>query len=284
MEGFSPPRRRIRLDVLIPSSYSRDSPHPRDRMIRLGLLARALAAARAETLIIYHEDPGEPDTRNAELVRLVMDYLNTAPYLRRRVYKLRRELRYAGVLPPLNIPTHPEKQDLDIPHYREGLVISAGSRRSVIEAGLGKPIKVRRRLKKGSRVVLRVEPGEGGPRIEVLSRRRRQVYSGFKTAVVEDPLPRIVEAYDLRIAASRKGRDVREVWGELGERLEKAGRICVAFGASREGLYEIAGRQGFDLEKAFDYVLNTFPGQGVRTIRVEEAVAYTLAILNLLMS
>jgi len=281
MEWAGPPRRGVRLDVLIPSSFSRDSPHPRDRMIRLGMLARALAAARVEALIIYHEDPESPDRRNAELIKLVMDYLNTAPYLRRRVYELRPELRYAGVLPPLNIPTHPERQGLDYPHYREGLVVSSG-RDAVIEAGVGRPIRVRRRLSAGSRVVLKVEPGGGGePRITVYSRRRCEVYAGFRTAVVEEPIPEIVEGYDLRIATSRRGRDVREVLEEI--RGSAGGRVCVAFGAAREGLYEIAERQGFDLEKCFDYVLNTFPGQGVRTIRTEEAVAYTLAILNLVL-
>ena len=74
--GFPPPR-RTRLDVLIPSSYSRDSPHQRDKMLRFGMLARFLAAARVDTLIIYHEDPENPDRRNAEHLRLVMEYLNT---------------------------------------------------------------------------------------------------------------------------------------------------------------------------------------------------------------
>jgi len=45
----------------------------------------------------------------------------------------------------------------------------------------------------------------------------------------------------------------------------------------------VAERQGFRLEECFDHVLNTFPMQGVRTIRTEEAIAYTLAILNLVL-
>jgi len=63
----------------------------------------------------------------------------------------------------------------------------------------------------------------------------------------------------------------------------KEGRACIAFGASREGLYEIAEKQGFKLEDYFDYIVNVMPLQGVRTIRTEEAVAYTLAILNLVL-
>lgn len=283
MEGFAAPRRRVRLDVLIPSSFSREASSPRDKMLRLGMLARFLAAARVETLIIYHEDPERPDRRNAEFIKLVMDYLNTAPYLRRRLFKLRPELRYAGLLPPLNIPTHPERAGLDYPHYREGLVVASGSR-SLVEAGLDRPIRVRRRLARGSRVILRIEPREGGEaRVVARSRRSVDVYPGFRTAIVEERLPEIVKGHDLRIAASRNGADIREVLPLLKEAGAGKSRACVAFGASRAGLTEISEIQGFKLEECFDYVINIMPLQGVRTIRTEEAVAYALAILNLVL-
>jgi predicted SPOUT superfamily RNA methylase MTH1 len=283
MEAFTAPRRNTRLDVLIPSSFSREASSPRDKMLRLGMLARFLAAARVEALIIYHEDPERPDRRNAEYIKLVMDYLNTAPYLRKRLYELRPELRYAGLLPPLNIPTHPERASLDYPHYREGLVISSGSK-SVVEAGLERPLRLRRRLAKGSRVVLRIEPrGDGRVSVAARSRRSVEVYPGFRTAIIEEGLPEIVGGYDLRIATSRKGADIREILPALKEACAGKERICVAFGASREGLYEIAERQGFKLEDHFEYIVNVMPLQGVRTIRTEEAVAYALAILNLIL-
>ncbi|MDW8021888.1 MAG: RNA methyltransferase [Nitrososphaerota archaeon] len=281
VEEFSPSRRRVRVEVLIPSSFSREAHGPREKMIVLGMLARSLAAARVEALILYHEDPVRPDESNARMIKLVMDYLNTAPYLRKRLFGLRPELRFAGLLPPLNIPTHPEKPSLDYPHYREGLVVSSGSR-SAVEAGLGEPVRVRRRLSPGSRVLVRVVPREGGrPEFRVRSRRSCEVYAGFKTSIVDDPLSDVVEAYDVKIATSRRGVDVRGHLAELRERCSGAKRICVAFGAAREGLYEIAERQGFRLEDVFDYVLNVMPIQGVRTIRTEEAVAYALSILNL---
>jgi hypothetical protein len=284
MEHFAAPRRRVRLDALIPSSFSTEASSPRDKVLRLGMLARYLAAARVEALIIYHEDVEKPDRRNAELIKLIMDYLNTAPYLRRRLYRLVPELRYAGLLPPLNIPTHPDRAGLDYPHYREGLVISSGSR-PMVEAGLEKPLRLRRRLAQGSRVILRIEPrGDGRVSVAARSRRVVEVYPGFRTAIVEGRLPEIVGGYDLRIATSRRGADIREILPALREACEGKGRICVAFGASREGLYEVAERQGFRLEEHFNYIVNVMPLQGVRTIRTEEAVAYALAILNLILN
>ena len=279
---FQAPRRGKRLDVLIPSSFAEDTPHLRDKTLRTGMLARFLAAARVDTLILYHVDPAEPDDSNAGFLKLLMEYLNTAPYLRKRLYRIRRELRYAGVLPPLNIPTHPESRSIDVEHYREGLVLES-DKGSLIEAGLGKPIRVRKRLKKGARIILKISPSRGRLKASAVSRRKSEIYPGFRVGVAGEKLSEIVKVYDLRIATSRKGKDILTLLDELRKRIGEAKRICIAFGSAREGLYEIAERQGFSLEESFDYVLNTFPGQGVKTIRVEEAVAYTLAIFNLLL-
>ncbi|RUM47233.1 MAG: hypothetical protein DSY37_02975, partial [Hyperthermus sp.] len=55
----------------------------------------------------------------------------------------------------------------------------------------------------------------------------------------------------------------------------------VLFGAPDRGLFEIAREERLELNSHVDYVLNTIPGQGTRTVRVEEAVAATLAIINI---
>lgn len=262
--------------MLLPSSLAADTPHLRERTFRVSMVARFLASFRVDNLILYDEDL--KPTRNAEFVREVMEYLNTAPYLRRRLFPLKRSLRYVGSLPPLNIPTHPESPEEREHHYREGLVVSAG-RVSVVEAGLGRPVKVRRRLKRGARVVVEVDPPSG--RVRVMSRRKAPVYAGFRTAVVSEPLDRIAAGYDLRLATSRLGKPVDELAGTLASKLRSARSVCVAFGSARRGLYEIARLQGFSLEEAFDAVLNVAPTQGVRTIRTEEAVGIALAALSL---
>ncbi|MEM2064783.1 MAG: putative RNA uridine N3 methyltransferase, partial [Candidatus Caldarchaeum sp.] len=62
----------------------------------------------------------------------------------------------------------------------------------------------------------------------------------------------------------------------------RGGRVCVAFGAADRGLRQIAEELELDLGTLFDVAVNFAPGQGVKTIRTEEALAYTLAILNLI--
>jgi predicted SPOUT superfamily RNA methylase MTH1 len=46
-------------------------------------------------------------------------------------------------------------------------------------------------------------------------------------------------------------------------------------------LHEIAADEGWRLEDVFDYVVNTVPCQGTETVRTEEALLATLAVLNL---
>jgi len=276
-------RRLIRIDVLIPSSFSYESHHPIEKIVRIGSIARCLAASRVDTLIIYHEELDSPQIENAEYIKLVMDYLNTAPYLRKKIYPLTSRLKYAGVLPPLNIPTHPEREDLNVEHYREGLVISS-NKKSIIYAGLKKMLKTDRKFKKGARVIVRIMPSQDKMRFKVYSKKKAKIYSGFRTAVLSQRLDEIVKDYDVKIATSRLGVDIRSVWRELEEKIKNADKICIAFGSAKKGLREIAELHKIDYEKTFDYIINTFPNQAVRTIRTEEAIAYTLSILNLITS
>lgn len=274
-------KRLVKLDVLIPSSFSHESHHPIEKIIRIGSIARYLAASRVDTLIIYPEELDSPQRDNAEYIRLVMDYLNTAPYLRRKIYPLTSRLKYVGVLPPLNIPTHPEREDLEVEHYREGLVISS-NKKSIIYAGLKKMLRTDKKFKKGARVIVRVIPSQDKMRFKLYSKKKSKIYSGFRTAVVLQRLDEIIKDYDVKIATSRLGVDIRDVWMELEEKIKKAKKICIVFGSAKRGLKEIAELHRFDYEKTFNYIINTFPNQAVRTIRTEEAIAYTLSILNLI--
>ncbi len=268
------PRRRCRLDVLLPSSLTAETPHLREKTFRIGLVARFLATFRVDNLIIYYEDL-EPD-KNAELIKDIMDYLNTAPYLRRRLFPIKPSLRYASLLPPLNIPTHPEVGSEGTFHYREGVVASPGR----VDAGLGRLIKTKERLKKGTKVIVVVKPESG--KFKLISRKKSPVYTGFKTTIVPERLDEIVARYDVKIATSRLGKPFHELVQPLASRLSTAKNICIAFGSAKRGLYDIAKLQNFNLDEVFEFVINLVPEQGVRTIRTEEAVCITLTTISAL--
>jgi predicted SPOUT superfamily RNA methylase MTH1 len=96
-----------RLTVLLPQSFASDVPGLREATSRIGFVGRVLATFRADTLLLYPDSREKTHLRNAGFIREVLEYLVTAPYLRKQLYPLKPSLRYAGLLPPLNIPTHP---------------------------------------------------------------------------------------------------------------------------------------------------------------------------------
>ena len=62
--------------------------------------------------------------------------------------------------------------------------------------------------------------------------------------------------------------------------LEDAEKTLIVFGSYKEGVNEIIEREGRKAVEMFDYILNMIPNQGTETVRTEEAVISTLAILN----
>lgn len=82
------------------------------------------------------------------------------------------------------------------------------------------------------------------------------------------------------LGTSRYGQDLYE--GIEGIKPNNGDKITVAFGGPYQGLYEICGTQGENPDRLFDAVVNTIPRQGTETVRSEEALIATLAILNTL--
>ena len=66
----------------------------------------------------------------------------------------------------------------------------------------------------------------------------------------------------------------------MAEKWKKANCTLVAFGAPTRGLREIVGDEGADLNEIAEFVVNMVPEQGTETVRTEEALVASLAILN----
>ncbi len=273
--------RGIRLEVAVPASVLSVEPSLQMKTVKVGVVGRAAAVYRVSTIHLY-VDRAEA-WRELDTFRKLLEYLVTPPYLRRRVYpRGLPELRYAGLLPPLQIPTHgvggPREGEV-----REALVLRRRGRVAVVDAGLGEDVEVElppgRHVSRGDRIYVKIV-SLNPPRLEYLE--EPGVYTGYRVETF-DSLSELLRSVrgSLIIATSRRGRDVREVLGEIGERARERGRVVVLFGSPSEGLYEIADREGLRLEESVDYIVNTVPGQGTLTVRTEEALWSTLAVLNL---
>ena len=280
MAEWAPPR-GVELGIAVPASVLSVEPSLQLKTIKAGIVGRAAAVYRVARIMLY-VDRAEA-WRELDTFRKLLEYLVTPPYLRRRVYpRGLPELRYAGLLPPLQIPTHgvggPKEGEV-----REALVLRRRGRSVVVDAGLGEEVEVElppgRHVSRGERIYVRIA-SLNPPRLEYVE--EPDVYVGYRVETY-DSLSELLRAARgaLLVATSRRGRDAREVLDELGEKAREKRRVVVLFGSPSEGLYEIAEREGIELDKSVDYVVNTVPGQGTLTVRTEEAIWSTLAVLNL---
>lgn len=278
-------RRKKGLAVAVPSSLVFDTPHLREKTVRVGLLARAAAIFRVDEILIYPPSP-TANRREAEFLEKILLYLETPQYLKRRMFPLSPEMRYVGVLPPLRTPHHPlGKEDRAAPiTYREGLVLRSDESTTFIDIGRAKPVKVMRGdLLPRSRVTLKIERSIEGERLSIVSREDVPFYWGYKVSLSENALGKTIRQRlnELAIVTSRYGKPILEELPNLRRKLSSASRLVVVFGSPREGVGEILARERLKPQDISDLVLNTIPLQGTETVRTEEAIYATLAILNL---
>ena len=98
---------RKKLSIGIPASVILDTPHLREKTSKIGLVGRAAAIFRVDEIIIYPDNPRVNQTADMDLIATLLAYMETPQYLRKRLFKLRPELQYAGILPPVRTPHHP---------------------------------------------------------------------------------------------------------------------------------------------------------------------------------
>jgi len=282
-------KRRIKISVAIPASLVSDIPHLREKTLRIGLIGRALAIFRVDEIIIYPDILGQNQTRDASLIKAILSYMETPQYLRRRLFKIRPELRYVGILPPLRTPHHPtwsREKDLKIGEYREGVVVSSNDKGVQVDIGVERPVLIPNvHLKVNSRVTVKIK--EKGERLigGITDPDEPKIYWGYKVNVSDLPLSLILkdQRYDLVIATSRRGDTITKIIDEILDLWRRSRRVLVAFGSPTRGLQEILGQEHVKLEEAAHFIVNTIPNQGVKTVRTEEAIYATLAILNAFM-
>lgn len=288
MHQKPPPKRHPKLSIAIPASLVSDVPHLREKTLKIGLVGRALAIFRVDEAIIFPDQIGQNQKRQAELIAMVLSYMETPQYLRKRLFKIRPELRYVGILPPLRTPHHPlqnRTKDLKIGEYREGVVIHADQNGIRVEIGVERPILVpNAHVPVGKRITVRIIEDREDLKAELANPDEIEEYWGYKVTVSKHPLGRTLQKkpFDLVIATSRRGEPFTKVADDLLERWKKAKQVLVAFGSSTQGLHEIVAEEDLRLEEVSDFVVNTIPNQATETVRTEEALYASLAALNLL--
>lgn len=284
---WPPPIRKVKVHVLLPATLLRDVPHLREKTIRASMIARALSMFRVDHIIIYKDVNDAKWKDDARLLKLLLEYFKTPPYLKRLLFKKHSNLRYVGVAPPLKAPSHPEHQLDFSSNFRLALVIKKGDR-VFAEAGLPKPIEIKNggKIKNGELVILKVARSEHGNIYgEIVDPLSIQHYWIYDVSIASDLVLLIKNLHtqnSLIISTSRYGDDIRKIIEELQESLNRSQNIALIFGSPKEGLKEIFKRFGLEVTRDSDYVVNFIPFQGVKTVRTEEALISVLSIINIL--
>jgi predicted SPOUT superfamily RNA methylase MTH1 len=278
---------RKKISIAIPASVVSDTPHLREKTSKVGLIGRAAAIFRVDEIVIF-PDAHAVQGSEMDLVSSLLKYLETPQYLRKRLFKLSRNLQYAGVLPPLRTAHHPltgRTKELKVGEFREAVVLSSTERQTLLDIGVEQPALTRSRgLAVGKRVTVKVAKVGKPVEVELSNRDEAPLYWGYTVAVEKRSFGSLAErgGFDLTVATSRYGSPIVDVAGEIVEKWEEANRVLVAFGAPSQGLGEIVGREGLRLDELVDFVVNTVPMQGTETVRTEEAMIASLAVLNIL--
>lgn len=279
-------KHKYRLTIAIPQSLFSETPHIREKTMRLGFISRCFSIFKVDEIIIYRDRSGYFD--NALFLSKILNYLNTAPYLRKIIYPLTKDLKYVGILPPLCISHHLVSNDsVQENEIREGVILSYKGNKAVIEIGLRKPIimEMSEKLPIRKKLLFKVKFINNKPKLELVSKNELKNYYGYSVKITNSSLPQMLSKFKgLRIATSRHGISITKMYTNLLNDLNSIDSILLAFGSHFEGLYEICLREGVNLDTVVDYVINFVPDQGTQTIRTEEALYITLSILNLVIN
>lgn len=262
------------MAVAFPDTVLEEHDSLRDKTVKLGTIARACAVYGVDVVQVFRDDKGRSEGR---LIKKVLEYLETPQYLRKRLYPIDDTLRYAGLLPPLRIPSHKPKvpmEKLDVAEPREGVTNPDGT----VDVGLDRPLILNEKMQANRRVTVRVV-SKNPPTAELISKGEAHHYWGYGVELRSVGEVLSDSRFGLKVATSRYGNTLQSQVFPLREAVLKADSVMLIFGSPSRGLFDIVGPE---LSKKTSFVLNLFADQHVETVRTEEAIFACLNLVNTL--
>ncbi|MDE1861531.1 MAG: hypothetical protein KGI33_01330 [Thaumarchaeota archaeon] len=268
----------MKISVAIPDSSLMEEPSQLDKAMKISQIARACSIFRVGTIYLYHEADGRE--KDMALLRTVLRFLETPQYLRRTMYRKMEELRFAGSLSPLKIPSHVQTTDpkkVKSGDIRDGLVVSVKGQKCV-DVGFEQLIPYHGPEGEGRRVIVQFK--EGFPKFSIKTVRRDEIKQYWGYEVKESSsLSNVLSSWESFVLfTSRRGKIVHKAQKYFQE--IAGSNVLVVFGSPKRGVHEILGKSMTNIAKS--QILNFFPDQATETVRLEEAILGTLSVLNVL--
>lgn len=154
------------ISIAFPSSIFDNTPAPQLEAYLVGQLARAAVVYNVCEIVIFDEEEDTKGGRTDRLVKL-FEYAECPQYLRKRLFALEPDLKYAGMINPLEAQHHLRTSQIECP-YREGVTIkhvqveSKGVQKECTEVniGLSRTFVVPGMHDLGCRVTVKVDPAD----------------------------------------------------------------------------------------------------------------------------
>jgi hypothetical protein len=266
----------LKLSVAIPESSLSDESLKIDKTRKISVLARACAIFKVDTIFVYQD--GGNYKQDGGLMVMILKYLETPQFLRRRIFPKMNDLKFAGVLQPLKIPSHitpanPKK--IVRGDIREGIVVSIKGKKFV-DVGVNQLIAFFGQTSVGKRVTVQFK--EGYPKLSVkeINKDEASSYWGYSVKERSNLFGLLTEWKGNVIITSRKGKTATKE--QVAKYTTSDKPTLVVFGSPEKGIHEIIGGKMKNVQNAKS--LNFFPNQATETVRLEEALLGTLSIIN----
>lgn len=204
------------------------------------------------------------DTRVESLTQLIhslYEYSILPPYLKREL-SMKRELKYAGLLSPLNLPSHPKKAE---------------------------PIEGELRFGSKGNFGLEITSPCRDCEVMTVDSIRRLAIKYPNYIMYSGPTQRIIDEKDLCsslsgfvMVGSRNGENPMEYLHQIKRKYDNNGATLIIGpprGKIMRNINNCPNKKDLDIN-----YYNFVPKQGVRDVRAEEALAISLSILNLIIN
>ncbi|KAI0835439.1 DUF171-domain-containing protein [Hypoxylon sp. FL0890] len=308
---FKPPGgREWTISVAIPGSVLSTCRRDDQRTGIVSHIARALAVFSIDEVVVF--DDSHPDTRAKNVdpasytgdvdpcgyLDHLLQYLEMPPFMRRTLLPIHPNLKGAGLMASLDIPSHPHPTDW-LP-YCEGVTTSGmpkGGKGTLVDVGRKEPVTISHEVPPKTRITVQIDendPSMAEPVDPSAPRTEGGFYWGYSVRRCNS-LATVFEectfegGYDMSIGTSERGISIPEAFPERKKKDNISfNHLLIVFGGPRgleyaaendpelNGMGIVRGRT----KELFDHWINVLPGQGSRTIRTDEALFIGLAGLR----
>jgi hypothetical protein len=265
----------LNLSIAIPDSALSDESLKVDKTRKISEIARACAIFKINTIYIYQDGSNKED-RN--LMLLILKYLDTPQFLRKRLFPKMNDLKFAGVLHPLKIPSHITPADakkIKKGDVREGITVSFKGRKFV-DVGINQLVQYFGHENIGKRTTIQFKSGYPKFEVKPITKEEAPAYWGFTIKERANLFSLISEWKGLAIITSKKGKTATKE--QISKYTNSTSPVLLVFGSPEKGVHQILGGKMSNLQNS--KTLNFFPNQATETVRLEEALLGTLSIIN----